>query len=108
MPENKNTIKLIKEAKKILKEKNMEGFTTTFRIKLGSEVKSNISDFKGIVTCAASHLNGCDRYFVNPKIGKDGKLPDGYWFDDGELIVLKAPVLERKNIQNGGFPSQLK
>lgn len=79
-----------------------------FTIALGSIVKSNISGFKGMVTSRSEHLNGCNRYWVAPEIDKDGKLPEGYWFDEGELIVTKQPKLEKKNDDRGGFPSQIK
>ena len=81
---------------------------SNFTIELGSEVKSNISGFKGVVTSRSEHLNGCNRYWVAPMVSKDGKLPEGYWFDEGELIVTKASKLQRKNPDRGGFPSSCK
>jgi hypothetical protein len=79
-----------------------------FLHELGSEAESNISGFKGVITSRSEHLNGCNRYWVSPKVTKDGKLPDGYWFDEGELIIIKAPVLKQQNQDRGGFPSSLK
>lgn len=79
-----------------------------FLIELGSEVESNISGFKGFTTSRAEHLNGCNRYWVAPKIDKDGKLPEGYWFDEGELIVIKESKLKKQNEDRGGFPSKTK
>ena len=84
-----------------------------FTIELGSKVKSDVSGFTGIVTSRSEHLNGCNRYWVTPAVGKDGKLPDGYWFDEKELIVVSKPNLERetrakKSTNSGGFPSQIK
>jgi hypothetical protein len=54
-----------------------------FLHELGSEAESNISGF-------------------------NGKLPDGYWFDEGELIITKAPKLKQQNQDRGGFPSKMK
>lgn len=80
-----------------------------FRIKLGSEVKSNITGFKGLVTARSEHINGCDRYWVQPKVGKDGKIPEGVWHDDQELVVTKTSVLKKgPHSERGGFPSNLK
>ena len=79
-----------------------------FTIELGAVVRSNISGFGGMVTSRSEHLNGCNRYWVSPKVDKEGKLPEGYWFDEGELIVLSKPKLKRKNSNRGGFPSQVK
>jgi hypothetical protein len=81
---------------------------SNFTIELGSKVKSNISGFTGIVTSRSEHLNGCNRYWVAPEVDKDGKLPEGYWFDENELEVVKGPVLKKKNPERGGFPSRLK
>lgn len=79
-----------------------------FTIELGTKVKSNISGFKGIVTSRAEHLNGCNRYWVAPPCGKDGKMPDGAWFDEGEIEIIDRPKLARKNTDRGGFPSAIK
>lgn len=80
-----------------------------FKIELGSEVKSDVCGFTGIATSRSEHLNGCNRYWVQPKIGKDGKMPDGNWLDEPELIVIKKPKMKRNNDERpGGFPSQIK
>jgi hypothetical protein len=79
-----------------------------FLVELGSEVKSNINGFKGIVSARSEHLNGCNRYWIQPKVGKDGKAPDGAWYDEGELIVINSSKLKRKNSDRGGFHSSLK
>ena len=79
-----------------------------FLFELGTDVKSDISGFKGIVTSRSEHMNGCNRYWIQPKVGKDGKLPDGCWFDEGEIVVVSAPKLKRKNSDRGGFPSRVK
>lgn len=81
---------------------------TEFKIELGSKVKSNINGFAGIVTARAEHLNGCDRYWVAPKVRKDGTMPEGCWFDEGELDVIGKTELSRKNSDRGGFPSTMK
>lgn len=79
-----------------------------FAIELGVKVRSSITGFLGIVTSRAEHLNGCNRYWVQPKIDKDGKQPDGVWMDEGELIVLSKTRLTPKNQERGGFPSKIK
>jgi hypothetical protein len=77
-------------------------------VELGSEVKSTVSGFTGIVTARSEHLNGCNRYWVAPKVGKDGKMPEGCWLDEGELENTKATVLQRGRTDRGGFPSRVK
>jgi len=78
---------------------------------LGVEAESDVSGFKGIITSRSEHLNGCNRYWLQPKIAKDGKMPDGCWIDEGELIVLAKPKIKRPVSQKGntgGFPSMVK
>lgn len=79
-----------------------------FILENGTKVKSNISGFVGMVTSRADHLNGCNRYYVNPPVDKDMKLPDGYWFDEAELEVIEEPKLKPQNNDRGGFPSSAK
>lgn len=79
-----------------------------FTIDLGTTVRSNISGFQGMVTSRLEHLNGCNRYWVSPPVDKDGKLQDGYWFDEAELVVIGFWKLDRNNNDRGGFPSKVK
>jgi len=79
-----------------------------FTIELGSKVKSNVSGFAGMVTSRSEHLNGCNRYWVQPPVGAESKLPDGMWFDEAEVEVIETPTLKRQNNERGGFPSSLK
>jgi hypothetical protein len=81
---------------------------SNFTLELGVEVKSKISGFKGMISSRAEHLNGCNRYWVSPKVDKDNKIIDGYWFDEGELEIIKPAKLKRTNSDRGGFPSQIK
>jgi len=92
-----------------MQKKLKRGVYKMFKIELGTEVQSNISGFKGIVTSRSEHLNGCNRYWVSPKVNKEGKLQDGYWFDEQELIITKKPVLKKdESNTRGGFPSGIK
>ena len=82
---------------------------SNFTIELGALVRSDLSGFKGIVTSRAEHVNGCNRYWVQPQVGKDGKMPDGSWVDEGELLVIKKPKVKRNSDDEpGGFPSTIK
>jgi len=81
-------------------------------IDLGSTVRDKITGFKGIVTSRAVHMNGCDRYWVQPPVDKTGKTVDGAWFDVVTLETLKVPkiIIEEQNLTKkpGGFPSRQK
>ena len=80
-----------------------------FKFELGSEVKSDITGFKGVVTANCVHLNGCNRCYVQPKIDKEGKVPDAWWVDEPELKLVKKPNVKRDAAKKpGGFPSKIK
>jgi hypothetical protein len=83
---------------------------TMFTIEMGVKVKSKISGFQGVVVSRAEHLNGCNRYWIQPPVDKDGKLIDGYWLDEQELTVLEDdPVTtDAPHRKPGGFPSRVR
>ena len=58
-----------------------------FRIALGSTVKSNITGFAGIAMSRLEQFNGCNRYFVQPSVNKDMRIPDGCWIDEVESSI---------------------
>jgi hypothetical protein len=55
---------------------------------LGKKVKCKITGFEGIATAKIKYLNGCVQYCVKPKVGKDGKMPDGEYIDIGQLEIV--------------------
>lgn len=61
-----------------------------FTIEMGSKVESDLCGFKGTITARAEHLNGCNRYWAQPPVDKDGKMVDGHWLDEDELVVKPA------------------
>lgn len=61
-------------------------------ISLGDEVRDKITGFAGIAICRHIYLNGCDRYSVQPKIDKEGKLPEHQTFDAIQLEVLSKKL----------------
>jgi len=81
---------------------------TNFTLDNGMKVKSNVTGFSGVITARADHLHGCNRYFTVPPADKDGKLSEGYWMDEDELIVISDEVLPRSSNDRGGFPSSIK
>jgi heat shock protein HspQ len=55
---------------------------------LGDEVRHKVTGFTGIVTTHAKHIAGCDRLWVEPKVGDDGKARDGQWADIDMLTIV--------------------
>lgn len=64
------------------------------RIQLGQRVRDSVSGFEGIVVCRAEWLNGCVRFSVQPRVDKDGKLPEMQWIDEGQCEAMAEPPAE--------------
>lgn len=66
-------------------------------IQLGEEVKDRVTGFKGIAVARHEFLNGCVRFSIQPVMGKEKKLEDEKWFDEGQLEVIgKGVKIEKK------------
>lgn len=59
---------------------------------LGKMVIDTVSGFTGVAVAEHSYLNGCMRVSVQPKIDKDGKLPDVQSFDAPQLKIIEEVV----------------
>jgi hypothetical protein len=70
-------------------------------IELGTEVKDKVSGFTGIATAKHLYLNGCCRMTIQPKITKDGKLPDAETFDEPQLEVVTKKKIIGDNTTGG-------
>ena len=66
-----------------------------YRIKLGQEVKDNVSGFQGIAVCRCLWLHGCERIVVQPPMPKKPieKLPETACFDEPQLEIISDGVL---------------
>ncbi|MDF1606984.1 hypothetical protein PZ897_02210 [Hoeflea sp. YIM 152468] len=62
---------------------------------LGDKVRDRITGFEGIATTHAAHLTGCDRFWVTPPVGEDGKPVDGMWVDIDMLEITQPSAIER-------------
>ena len=92
----------------IVNDKNKISKEPIFKYDMGVKAKSDLTEFKGIITARLDHVNGCNRYFINPVVNKEGELVDGTWFDEDDIIILEKKKRPRKNKDRGGFPNQLK
>lgn len=57
-------------------------------IELGMRVRDKVSGFEGVAVARTDWLSGCTRYSLQPKVDKDGKLPDVQGFDEPQLEVV--------------------
>lgn len=74
------------------------------KVQLGQECKDVVTGFKGTVVAITEWLNGCRRVTLQPKIGKDGKIPDNHTFDEPQLEVSGPGVAKtiKRNTETGG------
>lgn len=77
-------------------------------VNLGDEVQDTVTGFKGIVVAKTDYIHGCTRVAVQPKVGKDGKVPDSATFDAPALKILKSAVIKRSHNNIGGPKDTLK
>jgi len=73
-------------------------------VELGTEVRDVVSGFCGITTAKHTYLNGCSRITVQPKIDKDGKLPEAQTFDEPQLELIGKKKIKGEN--NTGGPEK--
>lgn len=72
-------------------ESNKE-YDEIFAVSLGKEVQDKVSNFKGKVMVALEQMNNCNSYYVEPPVDSEGKMREGYWFDEGRLIVINEGI----------------
>ena len=71
-------------------------------VKMGDLVKDSVSGFEGIAVAEHRYLNGCTRITVQPKVDKEGKLPESCTFDEPQLLVMKFEKVKEGHHNNGG------
>jgi hypothetical protein len=59
-----------------------------FKHNLGLKAKARVSQLTGILTSRSECLYGCNRYFIQPPVGQDGKVPDGWWVDEDDVEIV--------------------
>jgi len=61
---------------------------------LGREMTDEITGFTGIAISKIEYLTGCTQYCLKGKVNKEGKVPEGEWFDWQRLTVTGPGVIE--------------
>lgn len=59
-------------------------------LEFGTEYEDRVSGFKGKCTGVVQHQYGCIRALLQPAVDKDGKHPEGVWFDEPQLIESRT------------------
>jgi hypothetical protein len=60
------------------------------KAQLGDEARDPITGLQGTVTTYTRYLNGCSRLGITPKLDKDGKVSDTYFFAGPRLELIKS------------------
>jgi hypothetical protein len=71
-------------------------------VTLGATYRDKITGFKGICTGYCDYLSGCNQALLIPRVGKDGKAPDGAWYDVQRLDRVDAKVIALENEKTPG------
>jgi hypothetical protein len=82
-----------------MRSKNM------FKHKLGILARCRVTGLRGIIIARSENLNMCNRYLIQPRINKDGEVPESYWIDEDDLIkdgVGVSNELNKKEDPPGG------
>lgn len=75
-----------------------------FKHELGEEYKCKITGFKGVIVSRGQWLTGCNRYGLQAKINKDGKVDDPSWFDEDVIEPTKKKSVMKTLEENRGGP----
>lgn len=59
-----------------------------FKHELGAEAESKVTKLKGILTSRSENLYGCNRYYIQPSVFSDHKVPDGWWVDEDDIVII--------------------
>lgn len=69
---------------------------------LGDEVEDTVTGFRGVAVTEGLSINGCTRFFIQPKVDEKNKLPEGKGFDVGRLKRVKAAAAKEGQRRTGG------
>lgn len=72
-----------------------------FKHELGVEIEAKVTKLKGIIVARAENLYGCNRYHIQPKVGKEMKVPDGWWIDEDDISVIGKGVVAKPKDTGG-------
>lgn len=72
------------------------------KVNLGDECEDTVTGFNGVAVAITQWLNGCVRVTLQPRMAKDGKVPESITFDAPQLKVLKAKKVDQGPRNTGG------
>jgi hypothetical protein len=71
-------------------------------MRIGDRVSHRINGFSGIITGRTEYINGCIQHLVSPEaLDKDGKIMEGQWIDEQNLVIKTVGVLPDPFVKTG-------
>ena len=70
-------------------------------IEFGARYRDRITGFTGVAVGHTTYISGCSQVLLAPGVDKDGKLPDGHWFDEQRLEREAGDAIK---LDNGSTP----
>lgn len=70
----------------------------TFKFEMGLPARDTITGFQGVITSRTQFINGCNRYGIEPKMDKDGKLPEVHAFDEARIELIEGKVFKDERV----------
>lgn len=71
------------------------------KIKLGDKVKDTVCGLVGMAVARTEFIEGCKRITIQPKVNKDGTVPDSITVDE-PLVEVITPKKRKKETETGG------
>jgi len=71
-------------------------------VTLGAEYRDKITGFRGVCTGYCTYISGCNQALLIPRVGKDGKAPDGAWYDVQRLARVGKKIIKLDNTETPG------
>lgn len=72
--------------------------------KMGVKLRDRVTGLEGICTGRLEYMNGCVQFCIKPKVGKDGKVPNGDWIDSQQLEQIGSGISINPRV-TGGYNS---
>jgi len=69
---------------------------------LRAKYRDRVTGFKGVCTGFCEYISGCSQALLVPRVGKDGKSPDGGWYDVQRLECIGKKIAELDNTETPG------
>lgn len=83
-------------------ERYMDNNQPNFRHSLGAEAKAKVTGLTGTITMRSQALYGCNRYLIQGKVDKDGKVPEAWWVDEEDITVTAPNAVTAPRNERGG------